>query len=92
VLQVLARPNNVGDVLDCLLCQADAAGLAGLRGRCSPPLMNALLTRDCIFLHRASTVIHTKDGELARVVDAGEALITGLAGESWTRLVGDEFN
>ena len=92
VLQLLARPNCVGEVFDCMLYEANAAGLAGLRGRCSPQLMNALLTRDCVFLHRASTVIHTKDSELARVVDAGEALITGLAGESWTRLVGDEFN
>ena len=92
VLQILARPNSVGDVVDCLFHEADRAGLAGLRGRCTPQIMNALLTRKCIFLHRASTVIHTADRELAEAVEAGEALITGLAGESWTRLVGDEFN
>ncbi len=92
VLQVLARPGNASDVVDCLFREADQAGLSGLRGRCAPQLMDALLTRNCVFLHRASTVIHTANHELAHVVEADGALITGLAGESWTRLVGDEFN
>ena len=92
VLQLLAAPNSFGDVVDCLFSEADRAGLAGLRGRCAPLLMDALLTRRCIFLHRASTVIQTADRALAGIVEAGGALLTGLAGESWTRLVGDEFN
>ena len=92
VLQLLAKPNSIGDVVDCLFREADQAGLAGLRGRCAPLLMDALLTRRCFFLHRASTVIHTADRALAGIVETGGALLTGLAGESWTRLVGDEFN
>jgi hypothetical protein len=92
VLQLLAKPNSFGDVVDCLFHEADRLGLAGLRGRCAPLLMNALFPRNCIFLHRASTMIHTADRELAATVEAGGALVTGLAGESWTRLVGDEFD
>ncbi len=92
VLQIFARPNRAGEVVDCLLSEADGTGLAGLRGRCAPLVMNPLLTRNCIFLHRASTVFHTANRELAAVVQAGDALVTGLAGESWTRLVGDEFS
>lgn len=92
VLQFLARPSDTGEVLDNLLHEAHASSFAALRGRCSQQLMTALLTRNCIFLHRASTVIHTSDSELQRVVETGGALVTGLAGESWTRLVGDEFN
>jgi hypothetical protein len=91
VLQLLARQNSVGDVVDCLFHEADQAGLAGLRGRSTPQIMEALLPRKCFFLHRASTMIHAADPELAGVVEAGGALMTGLAGESWTRLVGDEF-
>ena len=71
VLQVLARPDSFGDVVDCLFREADQAGLAGLRGRCAPHLIDALLTRNCIFLHRASTVIHTADRDLAGVVEDG---------------------
>jgi hypothetical protein len=91
VLQLLARPNAVGDIVDCFFAEAHRVGLAGLRGRSAPLLMNALLTRNCIYLHRASTVFHTADRELAAAIDGGDALITGLAGEGWTRLVGDEF-
>jgi len=91
VLQLLARPNGAGDVVDCLFAEADRAGLSGLRGRSAPLLMKALLTRNCIYLHRASTVFHTPNRELAEIIEAGGALITGLAGEGWTRLVGDEF-
>ena len=92
VLQLLAGSRSVGTVIDVLFHEADQAGLAGIRGRCSAQVTNALLTRKCIFLHRASTVIHTGDTELSEAVLSGGALITGLAGESWTRLIGDEFS
>jgi hypothetical protein len=90
-LQVLARPDLVDDVIDHLFHDAHQAGLAALRGRSTPQLTNALLKRNCIFMHRASTVIHTANKELAGAAERGEALITGLAGESWTRLIGGAF-
>ena len=68
------------------------AGLSGLRGRSSGQLIDALLTRNCFFLHRASTVVHTADHDLAHAVQNGGALITGLAGETWTRLIGGNFD
>ena len=91
VLNVLARPAAMEGVVDCLFREAGEAGLAALRGRSTPQLVNALLLRQCLFAHRGSTIVHTKDEELARAVEAGNALITGLAGESWSRLVGHEF-
>jgi hypothetical protein len=91
VLQLLARPNALEDVVDCLLYDASDAGLSALRGRCTPQLTNALLKRSCIFVHRASTVFHTRHPDLAAAIESGNAMITGLAGESWTRLIGDNF-
>jgi hypothetical protein len=91
VLQVLARKGDAGAVVDCLFRAADKSGLAALRGRSTPQLIDALLTRNTIFLHRASMAIHPASGELAGAIARGEALITGLAGESWTRLVGGAF-
>lgn len=91
VLQVLARPNALEDVVDCLLHDASEAGLSALRGRCTPRLTNTLLKRSCIFVHRASTVFHTRNPDLAAAIESGDAMITGLAGESWTRLIGDNF-
>jgi len=90
-LQVLARPDCADDVVDHLFFDAGEAGLAALRGRSTPQLANALMKRNCIFMHRASTVIHTANGDLAVAAARGEALITGLAGESWTRLIGGAF-
>jgi hypothetical protein len=90
-LQVLARPDCVDDVVDHLFHDAGEARLAALRGRSTPQLANALLKKNCIFMHRASTVIHTANGDLAAAAERGEAMITGLAGESWTRLIGGAF-
>lgn len=90
-LQVLARPDSVDDVVEHLFHDAGEVGLAALRGRCTPQLANALLKRNCIFAHRASTVIHTENEELAAAAERGEAMITGLAGESWSRLIGGAF-
>ncbi|MGH6923190.1 MAG: hypothetical protein ACRED5_05415, partial [Propylenella sp.] len=90
-LQVLARPDAVDEVVDHMFHDAARTGLAALRGRSTPQLANALLKRNCIFMHRASTVIHTANKELASAAERGEALITGLAGESWTRLIGGAF-
>jgi hypothetical protein len=91
VLQVLARPWAFEDVVGCLFCEADQQRLAALRGRCTPQIFDALLKRQCIFAHRASTMFHTKDDDLAKALAEGDAIVTGLAGESWTRLIGGVF-
>src|SRR5690606_12279864 len=90
VLQVLAGEKNAGVVLDCLLHAARAAGLAALRGRTTPRFMPALLERNCVFLNRGTTIVHARDSGV-RAAAFGDALILGLAGESWTRLIGDDF-
>ncbi len=47
--------------------------------------MNALLRHGSMFFHRSSTIV------LLHAIDSGDALVTGLAGEAWTRLIGDRF-
>ena len=91
VLQVLVRPDRADAVIDFMLNDAREQGLAALRGRCTPQIANALMKRRCIFTQRAATVIHTDNEALASAVMRGDGLITGLAGESWTRLVGGAF-
>jgi hypothetical protein len=92
VLQVLARKGDAALVVDALFLDASGKGLAALRGRSTPELIDALLTRSTLFLHRASMAIHPTSGEAADAIRSGDALITGLAGESWTRLVGGVFH
>ncbi len=92
VLQVLAKAKSAAGVVDCLFSDAEKKGLAGLRGRVGSSIVQTLLTRNCVFLHRASTVVYSARAEIMTAIAGGEALVTGLAGESWTRLVGDTFS
>jgi len=91
VLQLLARPEAIGPVLDNLLANALARGCVGVRGRSQARLLDALQRRQCMFFHRSATVVHSHDAELVAAIRGGEALVTGLAGDAWTRLIGDTF-
>jgi hypothetical protein len=91
VLNIFARPQSVGTVIDDLFAHAAGQGCAAVRGRTQPSLLDALLRRGCVMLHRASTMVQARDPELLRVVKAGDALVNGLAGETWTRLIGGTF-
>ena len=91
VLQMLAHPKAVEVVVDSLFAHAQARGNVAIRGRAQPEYLDALLRRHCLFFHRSSTVVLSRRGELVETVRCGHALMTGLAGEGWTRLIGGTF-
>jgi hypothetical protein len=91
VLQVLARPGQAGHVIDCLVDDAAARGVCGLRGRTQPALMEAMLARRIAFVPVASTVVHSRDAELLRAMTDSQAFLNGVAGEQWSRLIGGRF-
>lgn len=91
VLQTLARPGAEEAVVDDLFADARRRGAVALRGRVQPEFSDVLLRRRAVFVHAASTVVHSRRAELVSVIAGGEALITGLAGESWSRLIGGMF-
>jgi hypothetical protein len=91
VLQILASPGHEGAVIDRLIGHAADSGIAALQGRIQPSLLTAMLTRRCAFTHMSSTVVHARDPSLLKHFIAGEAFFNGLAGESWTRLIGDQW-
>jgi hypothetical protein len=88
VLQALAEPGEIAAVVDALLADARETGCVAVRGRTNPELLGPLQQRACLFVHRSSLTYHAKDDAVARAISSGEALLTGLCGESWTRLVG----
>lgn len=88
VLQVLAERAQTGRVLDALFVDAHALGCVALRGRLQPELLGSLQVRNCIFVNRSSLTYKAKDKEILEVVRSTDALLTGLSGESWTRLIG----
>ena len=91
VLQILTAPGQAGPVIDCLIGHAARRGAAGLRGRTQPALLEAMLGRRIAFTHLASTVVHAREPALVDAFLAGRGFFNGLAGESWSRLVGGRF-
>ncbi|MFB9950000.1 hypothetical protein ACFFP0_14140 [Rhizobium puerariae] len=92
VLQALAAPPVAGDLVDDLFAHAYELGCAGLRGAAHPWLTSALMTRRTLFHARSFYIAHARDKALLEPVKAGQALVSGLAGEGWTRLIGDRFD
>lgn len=92
LLQALCDPAVAGDLVDDLFGHADAAGCAGLRGGAHPWLTPELITRKTTFHGRSFYLAHARDKSLLLPIQAGRALINGLAGENWMRLIGDSFD
>jgi hypothetical protein len=93
VLQLMARPGQVRAVFDHLLADAYARGSVAVMGRVHPQQMSDLAGAKCVFLNRNTyTQIHTRDEELRHAVLRGEAMLTRLEGEWWTRFWNDAFD
>jgi hypothetical protein len=92
VLQILALPEAVDAVVASLFNHAEQVGCVGVRGRTNPHLLDALLRHRCVFFQRSSTTVYTGNADLLSAIRSGDAFIIGLAGESWTRLIGENFS
>ncbi|KPQ09987.1 MAG: hypothetical protein HLUCCO17_12840 [Saliniramus fredricksonii] len=91
VLELAAAPGQLPAVVDHLFAHAHACGLAGLRGRTRPDLLEVLLTRRCQFTHRAATVLTSRDPAMMARIRSGRIVVNGLAGENWMPLIGHDF-
>jgi hypothetical protein len=89
LLQSLTAPAQAGDLVDDMFCDADVVGCCGMRGAAQPWLTNALMSRRTLFLSRTFFLAHAKDKTLLQAIRSGDALVSGLAGESWMPLIGD---
>lgn len=91
VLDVLHAPGQAGPVFDAMLCYARDLGACGIRGRITPSLFDALVSRKTPLAHAGASVIHGKDTALVAAFVEGRAHFNGLVGESWTRIIGGTF-
>ncbi|MEB2844736.1 hypothetical protein GAO09_01015 [Rhizobiales bacterium RZME27] len=92
VLQALSMPARTGEMVEDMFAHAYNYGCASVRGAAHPWLTPALLQRKAVFLGRSFYVAHAKDKSLLEPIKAGQALISGIAGERWMPLVGDTFD
>lgn len=90
-VQIMAAPGQEAIVIDCLIRNAHQRGLVAIRGRTQPALLQAMIGKKCAFLHTSSTIVHSRDPALLEAMTAGRVFLNGLAGEGWTRLIGDRF-
>ena len=91
VLQVLALPEAVEAVFVSLLAHAERQGCVAVRGRTQPQLLDTLLRHRCALFQRSATTVYSANADLLGAIGSGDAFIIGLAGEGWTRLIGETF-
>jgi hypothetical protein len=82
VLQIVADPAAIGDVLDHLFYQAAEQGAAAVAGRLEPRFLQALSDKYCI-LHRRGpwVLLHARRAELLHSFESGHAVFSRLDGE-----------
>lgn len=90
-VQIMAQPRQESIVIDCLIRNAYERGLVAIRGRTQPNLLQAMIGKKCAFVHTSSTLVHSRNPDLLKAMTSGQLFLNGLAGEGWTRLIGDRF-
>lgn len=89
VVQVFAPPAEARAMVADILGEAWRRGAVAASGRQQPELAEALQLAGCLFRHGGFTLFRTRRPGLAEAVARGDAVLNGIAGESWTRLNGD---
>lgn len=91
VLQIFSGQEHANLVIKSLLADVNDLGCVAVRGRSQPDLLDALLQNECVFKRAPSVTVHSRNAGLLAAIRAGDALVTGLAGESWARLTHGQF-
>lgn len=91
VVQLLAHPEHADAVVACMIAHLREAGYAAAKGRTQARLVDPLLRHGALLFRRHAAIVHARDENLTRAVHEGRAITSGFAGETWTRLVSDQF-
>jgi hypothetical protein len=83
VLLIAARPGAVAATIEALFREARDDGLALLRGRIEPGLVEPLSQNGCLLRYNGGALIHAQDPQIPRSIEAGEAFLTRVDGEFW---------
>ena len=88
VLQIAASDGCYGGVLDRLLQDAARRGAAALRGRLDPRRVDEHASRRCWFAREGRcTLVHSREPGVLGAFRRGEAFLSRMEGEWWTRFV-----
>jgi hypothetical protein len=82
VLQLAAKRNRFGAILDHLFDHARRHGASVLVGRLEPQYMQELTDRNCYFNRLGSwALVHSTNSELLHAIQRGDAFLSKLEGE-----------
>lgn len=84
VVQLGARPERYGALLDHLFYAAWRDGSVAVSGRLQPPFLETLSDKACGFSRNGPPVlVHSRHPELLRAVRDGQGFLSRLEGEWW---------
>lgn len=88
VLQLVAKPRTVRDVLGHLFADAWSRGAVAVSGQLDPPHMAAFVEANCLFRGGSWMLIHSAHPDVRSSLQSGDAFLTRLEGEWWIGLHG----
>jgi hypothetical protein len=92
VLQFAARKKKESLVLNQMFAHAKARGCVAVMGGIDTQAVKEFSENQCFFFLRSMhTAAYSQDPEIISALLKGDAFITRLEGEWWTRLQGDAF-
>jgi GNAT superfamily N-acetyltransferase len=84
VVQLMAARVHLASVLGQLLHDAQAAGAVAVYGRADARVIEAdALDNRTLLLPYTRMLVHTKDDDLSLAMRSGDAVLTGLEGDTW---------
>jgi hypothetical protein len=85
VVQLGARNDCGGRVLDHLCHHARQHGAVAVAGQVDPALFQALASRDCLFHHDGGSwfLVHSRHAQVLEAIHRGDAFLTRLEAEWW---------
>jgi hypothetical protein len=92
VLHLVAHPTSFGKVLNSLMVRAEAEGCSAVSGLVNPNFLGEYHKHHgIVFLRNMYAMTYSKNSEILNTLLAGQASLSRLEGEWWTRLQGDRF-
>lgn len=85
VVQIAARPDSMGDVLEHLFYHAWRGGAVALSGQIEIQGFQVLSERGCLLRHDGGPglMVHSRRPEVLEAIHRGDAFLTRLEGEWW---------
>jgi hypothetical protein len=88
----IAAPSAWGRLFDAMRESARARGCIAAQGPLKAPMMaHAYGVRGVVFYYACGMLAYTNRPDVRAVIERGEALLGGFAGDRWTRLASDRF-